>query len=218
MKFKKKQLKSTPCRKGADLAESLDWDFAKIYDQCERGDWLIWLLRNSIGLTKEQSSQIAIECAQGVLNLFEEKHPNDNRPRLAIEAASQWLLEPTEKNRNAAYAAAVAANAAYAAAVAANAATYAATYAAAAATTNVAYAATYADAADAYAAAAAANAADAAAYAATYATNAAAFAAYAAYAATYTDAADAYAAAAAATEITKQQADMIRKLIPNPFV
>jgi hypothetical protein len=185
MKFKKKQLKSTPCRKGADLAESLDWDFAKIYDQCERGDWLIWLLRNSIGLTKEQSSQIAIECAQGVLNLFEEKHPNDNRPRLAIEAASQWLLEPTEKNRNAADAAAVAANAAYAATYATNAAAFAA---------YAAYAATHAAAADAYA--------DAAAYAATYA-----------------DAADAYAAAAAATtEITKQQADMICKLIPNPFV
>ena len=185
MKFTKEQLKSTPCRKGADLAESLDWDFAKIYDQCERGDWLIWLLRNSIGLTKEQSSQIAIECAQGVLNLFEEKHPNDNRPRLAIEAASQWLLEPTEKNRNAAYAAAVAANAAYAATYATNAAAFAA---------YAAYAATHAAAADAYA--------DAAAYAATYA-----------------DAADAYAAAAAATtEITKQQADMICKLIPNPFV
>jgi hypothetical protein len=32
----------------------------------------------------------AADCAERVLSLFEEKYPNDNRPREAIEAARAW--------------------------------------------------------------------------------------------------------------------------------
>lgn len=120
--------------------------------------------------TKGQNLKFAIMCASSVLHLFEEKYPNDKRPRLALEAAESYLNEPTEENRIKARDAADAARdaAAYAADAARDAAdaAYATAYAAAAA-----YATAYATAATA--------AADA--YAATdaYAT------AYAAYAAAY---------------------------------
>ena len=104
--------------------------------------------------SKEQNVKWALLCASSILHIFEDKFPNDKRPRVALEAIEAWLNNPTKENaanaaNDAAYAAA---NAAYAA----NA--YSAAYAA--------YAA--------YAAANAANAANAAAYAAYAAANAAA--------------------------------------------
>ena len=68
---------------------------------------------------KTQKGKYAIFAARSVLKIFEDRYPEDKRPRKAIEAAEKWLAEPTEENRRAA---ANAANAAYAAANAADAA------------------------------------------------------------------------------------------------
>jgi len=131
----------------------------------EKMEWVSWLLCQLFNLP--HYIQYAVFAAEQVLPIFEAKYPSDKRPRKAIEAAKQVVLNDTEENRKiAAYVAYAAANAAYSAADA----TYAAAYAA--------YAA--ADAAN--AAAYAANAANAAAYAAN-AANAAAYVAYAAEAA-----------------------------------
>jgi hypothetical protein len=115
--------------------------------------------------TVDKAALFGLKCAESVLNIFENRYPDDKRPRLALEAVKTYLDNPTEENKKAcktaaAYAADAIADAAYAAAYAAYAAAYAA-YAAA-------YAADVADAA--YAAAYAADVADAAyAYAAAYA-------------------------------------------------
>jgi hypothetical protein len=61
------------------------------------------------------SVELAVWCAEQVLPIYEGKHPDDQRPRKAIEAARAWLAEPTEEHRKAAAAYAAAA-AAYAAA------------------------------------------------------------------------------------------------------
>jgi hypothetical protein len=111
--------------------------------------------------TKTDSVLFSIYAARLTLNIFEEKYPDDKRPRLAIESAEKYLKNPNKKNKVAANAAADAAYAAYAAYAAADAADAA----------DAAYAA--------YAAADAANAANAAyaAYAAYAAANAAEYAA-----------------------------------------
>ena len=107
MKFTKEKLLShSPCADGLSFAESLKFDFAKIYDTCDRGDWLIWLLRKSGNLDKLKAVELAIACAQRVLEIFEKKYPDDKRPRKAIEAALEWLKNPTENNRKSAAAAA----------------------------------------------------------------------------------------------------------------
>ena len=167
MKYTKEQLLNLhPCHSGLAFAESCNFDCSKIYETCERGDWLIWLLLKTNVITKLQAVNLACECAEHVLSIYEKKCPSDKRPRQAIEAAREWSKNPTEENQakcrtaaDAAYAYDAAAYAAYAAAAAA----YAA-YAAAAAYAYVAAAAAAADAdADAayaaYAAAAAAAAA-----------------------------------------------------------
>ena len=109
--------------------------------------------------------QFAILCAEAVLEYFEFKFPNDDRPRKAIEAAKAYIKNPNVA-ADAADAAAKAAYVAYAAASAASAAANAADVAASAASV-AAYAAAHAAADVAYvayaAASAAANAADVAA-------------------------------------------------------
>jgi len=74
----------------------------------------------------------AVACAEKCLHIFEKARPNDNRPKKAIEAAKQWIIDQT--NTTAAddvYTAAVyvddAANAAYSAAYAASRASHAST-------------------------------------------------------------------------------------------
>jgi hypothetical protein len=140
--------------------------------------WAHWLITRL--LTKETRIKYAIFAAEQVLYIFEDKYPEDDRPRKAIEAAKEYLNNPNAAAYDAAYAAAVnAANAAHAAAHAAvNAAAHAA-YAAVNAAVNAyaAYAATYAAADAAYATDAAADAAYAATYAAYAAADAAAHAA-----------------------------------------
>jgi hypothetical protein len=138
MKFTKQQLLDlSPCRDGLEFAESYGFDFAKIYETCHRGDWLIWLLRKSKAIDEPQAVLIACERAERVLAIYEKKNPKDLRPRQAIEAAREWAKNPTQENSTkcSAYAAAYAATYtyayAYADADAAYAAAYAATYAAA---------------------------------------------------------------------------------------
>lgn len=100
MKITKQQLLDLkPCRYGLAFAKSCDFDFIKIYETCERGDWLIWLLRKTNTITKIQAVLLACECAEHVLIFFEAKHPNDKRPRQAILAAREWAKNPTEENR-----------------------------------------------------------------------------------------------------------------------
>lgn len=38
----------------------------------------------------------SVACAEACLPVFEIAHPNDKRPRLAIEAARAWLANPTD--------------------------------------------------------------------------------------------------------------------------
>ena len=51
---------------------------------------------------KMVSVEWAVYCARSVLNIYEKKYPNDNRPRKAIESAEEWFKNSTEENRVAA--------------------------------------------------------------------------------------------------------------------
>ena len=77
-------------------------------------------------LTQIIAVQWAAECAKRVLRHYEDRYPEDKRPREAIQAALKWAKDPTEAESAAAAAAAYAASAAYAAYAAAAYAAYAA--------------------------------------------------------------------------------------------
>jgi hypothetical protein len=187
--------KHNACEDGYLFAK--DFTLEQFLNNCERGDWILWLFARSNPRNKELRTLIAGHCANTVRHLME-----NERSKEAVDMAIKYGEgKATRKQLDDAYAAAYAA---YAAADAANAAANAAD--AAAATTAAAAATTAAAAAAnaAYAAYAAANAAAAAAANAADAADAAA-AAYDAYAATN---------AAARKKNQKLTADICRKYLP----
>ena len=86
----------------------------------DRFNWANWLIVRL--MDRKQKIQYAIFAAESVIDIFEKKYPNDDRPRNAIEAAKKVLEKDSKKNRDAA----AYADAADAAAAAAAAAAYAA--------------------------------------------------------------------------------------------
>ena len=66
----------------------------------EKLDWANWLIVRL--MDHRQQVQYAIFAAEQVLQNFESKYPDDNRPRKAIEAAKEYLKDSSETNRLAA--------------------------------------------------------------------------------------------------------------------
>ena len=99
VKLKEQIGKFNPCR------ESVVWmgdrTLAQAWDDCERGDWLLWLCAKA-GVDKKKIVLAACGCARLVLHLVAEDEP---RPRLAIETAEAWCRgEATIHDVKAAYA------------------------------------------------------------------------------------------------------------------
>ena len=90
------------------------------------------LTLESLNLDRPLSVFLAIGLAEKALPIWEAEYPEDMSPRKAIEAAKEWLKNPSDAATNAAADAANAASA-YAASYAAAYAAYAAAYAPAAA-------------------------------------------------------------------------------------
>jgi hypothetical protein len=144
--------------------EAVEWvktqpNAATAWRECQRGDWMLWLLGrlSSKPESADRRKLVLAACACARLSL-QYVPKGDDRPRLAIETAERWARDegPTlDKVRAAARAAVSVTCAAMCAACATDAAAYAASAA-------YAYAAAAADASDAAAYAAYAAAADAA--------------------------------------------------------
>jgi hypothetical protein len=178
--------KFMPCADGVKwLADCTNLDEA--WASCPRGDWMLWAAAK-LDVSRPLVVRAACACARTALRFVP---VDDDRPRLAIEAAEAWVENPTEENAEK-----VKAAAAYAA------------YAAAAASAYYAAASAY----SAYSAASAYAAASA------YYAAASAYSAYSAYASAYSASA-AYAAYYADTDITlvdvqRQMASIVRQHIP----
>jgi hypothetical protein len=113
------------CQEAQDWASKFRTEQAA-WEACQRGNWMLWLLKRMSGPVNSESHRkftaCKCACARLGLHLYENKYPNDKRPRTAIESAEQYSAgQSYNADTAAAYAAAhAAANAAaYAAAEAA---------------------------------------------------------------------------------------------------
>ena len=118
----------------AELKDVITWAIdSDNIEAMHNANWLI------VRMTKrKQRLAYAVYAAKQVLPIFEEKYPEDKRPRIAIEAAEACIEDDSKSNKRnarsaayAAYAAAVANYVANATANAVHAAAHAANYAAA---------------------------------------------------------------------------------------
>jgi len=70
-------------------------------------NWANWLIARL--MSYKQYVSYAVFASLQVIDIFEKKHPGDNRPRKAIEAAKKCIDDPSEENKKAAAKAAKAA-------------------------------------------------------------------------------------------------------------
>ena len=90
-----------PCHHGRDYALTFE-TMSEVWQNCERPDWLFWILEKHKPLEKEQSVRLAIAFAE-TLTPF--AAPGDERLAQAIQAAKNWLENPCEETQRAAGAA-----------------------------------------------------------------------------------------------------------------
>jgi len=138
---------NNPCKEAVenwwDKKERNSLKILSLLIKDKKYDWANWFIVRV--MEYKDYVTYAIFAAEQIIDIYEEKYPNDKRPRKAIEAAKKCIEDPSDKNKTAAYAAHVAAYAAaytaHAAADAAYAAAYTAAHVAAYAADVAAYAA-----------------------------------------------------------------------------
>ena len=109
MKITKQWLKKKgACDEGYEMfVNKKETDLKKICKgliEINKLDWVNWLVTRK--MNQKQCVQYAIFAAEQVLGNYEKEFPNDERPRLAIEAAKKYFKIPSEKNKSAAESAA----------------------------------------------------------------------------------------------------------------
>lgn len=71
----------------------------KAWQECHRGDWMLWLCGRYSGQPESAGRKklvlCACECARLSLPIYEKKYPNDNRVRNCIEVAERWAKGKT---------------------------------------------------------------------------------------------------------------------------
>ena len=107
---------------GKDFDPDAEINLLTLLDSNDVPD-LLWTLRATVQDSRKVASRLAIEFAEQVLPIFEQRYPDDLRPRQAIQAARDYLdgkisVEELRAAYAAAYAAYVAADAVAADAVA----------------------------------------------------------------------------------------------------
>ena len=107
--------RKTACKEGVKwYLKQKTTDAKTLFDRAikdEKLGYIDWCLVKK--MTKKQRIMYAIFSAEQVIDIFEREYPNDNRPRLAIEAAKAYLQNPCKVTESAASAAYAAASAAY---------------------------------------------------------------------------------------------------------
>ena len=103
MKITKEWLKDKgACGESYAEFEGSEMDGVKAVKKCiriKRLDWANWLIVRI--MEYKQYVSYAVFAAEQVIDIFERKYPEDNRPRKAIEAAKSCIANPSKENKSA---------------------------------------------------------------------------------------------------------------------
>ncbi len=95
-----------PCGEAIKWIEKQDTeDVFELIDRLRKSevedkyDWLYWAIPRLFKV-KRNIVKFAVYCAELTLPIFEKEYPNDKRLRQAMQAAKNWIKNPTKKNRD----------------------------------------------------------------------------------------------------------------------
>ena len=102
MKITKRWLnKHNACKEGIDwIKKQSNKDEIKVIEKLmtlDRFDWANWYIARR--LSKTIKVKYAVYAAKQVLKIFEDKYPDDKRPREAIEAAEAYIKTHAKKQK-----------------------------------------------------------------------------------------------------------------------
>ena len=86
-----------PCKEAVEWLKGKKFEPIKILDQLiaeNKLDWANWFIVRI--MNREQRIKYAIFAAEQVLYIYEEKYPDDNRVRKAIDNAKKCLINPNK--------------------------------------------------------------------------------------------------------------------------
>ena len=92
-----------PCAKALKWWDKKERDPMKILNLLmkeKKYDWANWFIVRI--MTYAQYVDYAVYAAEQVIDIYEIKYPNDNRPRTAIASAKKCIKNPSVKNKHAA--------------------------------------------------------------------------------------------------------------------
>ena len=90
-----------PCADGLAWGKTQN-SLHDVYENCERGDWMIWLLSRSKKLTKTQAVEIAIVCAKHMYRAPDWNRWADawldgsDRTKASAARAAEWAASAEE--------------------------------------------------------------------------------------------------------------------------
>src|SRR5271168_1861443 len=76
------------CKEAVAWAEGREWPAA--WQECERGDWMLWLCGTKSWPERKAIVRVACDCAELALPIYEKNYPNDSRVRDCIETTRKW--------------------------------------------------------------------------------------------------------------------------------
>ena len=97
--------KKQACVETLQVVKDNKWSMKQAWDNSPRADWMMWLYSKRKPV-KKKAVMVAIYSARLSLKDFENKYPDDKRPRQAIEAAETVLKKDNKETRSAALSAA----------------------------------------------------------------------------------------------------------------
>ena len=97
--------KNGACSEAFEMVKDKKWTMKQAWYNSPRADWMMWLYSKRKPV-KKKAVMVAIYSARLSLKDFENKYPDDKRPRQAIEAAETVLKKDNKETRSAALSAA----------------------------------------------------------------------------------------------------------------
>ena len=105
IQFVKFLKKVKACYEALQMVKDKKWTMKQAWDNSPRADWMLWLYSKRKP-NKKKALMVAIYSARLSLKDFEDKYPEDKRPRQAIEAAEAVVKKDTPAAESAAWSAA----------------------------------------------------------------------------------------------------------------
>jgi hypothetical protein len=78
------------CRSAVEWVEHrYDLTLSELWDECDRGDWMLWLAAR-VGVDRKLVVRTAADCVETALRYVP---PGESRPRTTVETVRRWLRD-----------------------------------------------------------------------------------------------------------------------------